>query len=136
MSKEIQELGYEVLNAVRRGELSVRDAKLLCNKTRGSISSSTQSKFRSQLRKALGADNLIVEAFDNLVEVGRRKKLSIIQEMYYLGPNRPSPAEWGDKISIGQKRSWASGKRKPFPDDHGERISRGRRKARQRNSDK
>ena len=133
MSKEIQELGYDTISAVSRGELSAKDAKLLCNKTRGSTSSCTRFMFRSQLREVLGSNDPITKAFDNLVEAGRRRKLSVIQKISCLDPDRPSPAEWGDEISKGQKRSWASGKRKPFPDDHGERISRGMDKNRQHN---
>lgn len=131
-SKEIEELGYDILDAVRRGKLSGKDAQAIWRKSLGSASNFTVVKYRTGLRKALGVDDPIVKAFDGIIELGRRRKLSRSARIEMLRPDRPSPSQWADKDAEGQRRSWASGKRKPFPEDQGERISRGLQASRER----
>ncbi|MCH7730535.1 hypothetical protein IID21_03325 [Patescibacteria group bacterium] len=123
-SKEIEELGYDVLDAIGRGELSSEDGRVLVHK-HSARSRTVQTIYRKRLRETLGPGDPIVEAFDGLVRTGSRRKHSVAQTIRMLDPNRRSPAEWADKTAEGQKRAWASGKRKPFPEDQGERVSRG-----------
>ena len=111
-SPAIQELGFEVLDAVIKGTLEPKDAQNLFSGKASTSSNITRTNYRNAFRQSLGPDDPIIAAHNQMVLASKGEKIVRSNIIYAIGEDEKHVSSKNAAISAAQKRSWASGRRK------------------------